>query len=418
MLSFEIKKQDVYNMNDYEEIKSKKINILKNVIQGIDGYQDSLGWFDVKEHADKRIIANIQKIADEIRKKADIFILIGVGGSNNSARSIIEAFKIGNSNTEILYSGNTLSPHQLKLILKKIEGKSVYVNCIAKNFETLEPGSSFRVLRQYLYKTYGENAANRIIITGTNGSRFDEFSKGNGYRFLDFPKNVGGRYTAITAVSLLSIAVAGININEIVQGGKIMQAQLHADKSQENPAFRYACFRNLHYKNQYKIEMLSYFEPQFRWFTKWWQQLFAESEGKNNLGLYPTYAEYSEDLHSIGQYVQDGDPCIFETFIQVTTPTDSLIIRQDNLDDGFNYLNNKDFWNINQTAFEATVSAHSKKLPISIIRIDKLDAFHFGQLFYFFEFACYLSCEMMGVNPFNQPGVEEYKKKMFSILKK
>lgn len=418
MISFELKEQVTYDSSALDQLLNESISTLESVIEGVDRHSDSLGWVNIEKYANRKVIDQVTEIAKEIKEKADVFVLIGIGGSNNAARSVIEALKDEVDGPEVIYSGNTLSPRQIHNTLKFLSGKSVYINCIAKNFETLEPGSSFRIFRQYLYRHYGAEAVQRIITTGTRGSSLDKLSQENGYRFLEFPQDVGGRYTAMTTVGLLPMAVAGIDIQALVSGAKMMEEKLHGDKTIENPAYRYAVFRNLNYQKNRIVEMLAFFEPQFRWFCKWWLQLFAESEGKNNKGIYPTYAEYSEDLHAIGQYIQDGAPIMFETFLNVTEANDSVVIQPDEFEDYFEYLDGKDYWNINKAALDATMEAHAEKLPVSKINIGALDAEHFGQLFYFYEFACYLSCEIMGVNPFDQPGVEEYKKRMFSTLKK
>ena len=343
--------------------------------------------------------------------------MIGVGGSNNAARGVIKALQQAGT-PEIIYAGNTLSPHALNHMLKKLEGKSIYVNCIAKNFETLEPGASFRILRKYLKERYGNKASERIIATGTTGSSLEKLCVDNGYTFLEFPDNVGGRYTALSNVGLLPMAVAGIDIRMLVQGAKEMRKELYEKTAEDNIAYRYACMRNLCYKQGYRIEMLASFEPRFRYFYKWWIQLFAESEGKDNKGIFPVAGEYSEELHSVGQFLQDGFPIVFETFLDVKEHQDSLFVEPDGLTDYFDYLNGKDFWCINKKAYEATVMAHKEKMPCLTLEMDARDAYHFGQMFYFFQFACYLSCKMMGVNAFDQPGVEAYKKWMFEALGK
>lgn len=380
-------------------------------------YADSQDWLDTEVCANEEKLQVIEKIAADIRSDENAaFVLIGVGGSNNAARSVIEALREDDA-PEIIYAGNTLSPHALSKMMKQLEGKSVYIDCIAKNFETLEPGSSFRILREYLYKTYGEDAPRRIIATGTIGSSLDQLCQDNGYTFIDFPLNVGGRYTAMTNVGLLPMAVAGIDIRALVKGAHDMQVRVHEETAEDNIAYRYACLRNLFYNKGFRVELLSTFEPQFRWFYKWWTQLFAESEGKDNKGIFPVACEFSEELHSVGQYIQDGSPIMFETFLDVKEPTGSLVVHPDDKKDYFDYLDNKDFWDINKAAFHATVKAHCEKLPVMTFELDRLDAYHFGQLFYFFQFACYLSCKIMGVNPFNQPGVEAYKKWMFDALR-
>ena len=275
--------------------------------------------------------------------------------SNNAARSVIEALRKDDA-PEIIYAGNTLSPDAMNRMMKRLEGKSIY--------------------------------------------------------------NVGGRYTAMTNIGLLPMAVAGIDIRELVKGARDMQIRVHEESTEKNIAYQYACLRNLYYKEGYRVEMLSSFEPQFRFFYKWWIQLFAESEGKDNKGVFPVAGEFSEELHSVGQFIQDGSPIMFETFLDVKKQNASLIVEPDEKEDYFDYLDGKDFWEINKAAYHATVAAHSKKLPCLTIEVDELDAYHFGQLFYFFQFACYLSCKIMGVNPFDQPGVEAYKKWMFEALGK
>lgn len=399
------------------QMMENHVHVLDQAKSGEAEYADSQGWLDTMEWADDKKITRLENLAKEIRRNADAFVLIGVGGSNNAARSVIKALQ-GDGKPEIIYAGNTLSPHALNKMMKSLEGKSVYVDCIAKNFETLEPGSSFRIIRQYLYKTYGDDTAKRIIATGTKGSSLEQLCIDHGYTFLEFPENVGGRYTAMTNVGLLPMAVAGIDIRSLVQGAHEMQQELHTAEYMENTAYTYACLRNLYYQKGYRVEMLSSFEPQFAWFYKWWIQLFAESEGKNNQGIFPVAAEFSEELHSVGQFIQDGSPIMFETFLNVREQQSSLIVEKDAFKDYFDYLDNKDFYEINKAAFEATVKAHSDKLPCQTLEIDRIDAYHFGEMFYFFQFACYLSCKVMGVNPFDQPGVEAYKKCMFDALGK
>ena len=393
--------------------------ILRRAQAGEAKYSDSQGWLDVNEWASDAILTHIEQIAADVRAHCDAFVIIGVGGSNNAARSVIEALAQQSGDTEILYAGNTLNPNALNRMLKSLEGKDYVIDCIAKNFETLEPGSSFRILRKAMTAKYGpEEAARRTICTGTYGSSLEELCKAEGYTFVPFPTNVGGRYTAMTYVGLLPMAVAGIDIRALVQGAADMQKRLHEGAPEDNLALRYACLRNLYYQKGYKLEMLASFEPQFRWFYKWWIQLFAESEGKDGKGLFPVASEFSEELHSVGQYIQDGAPLMFETFLDVTARDDSLVVESDGKKDFFDYLDNKDFWDINKAAFGATVTAHSQKLPCLILRVPHLDAYNFGQLFYFFQFACYVSGEILGINPFDQPGVEAYKAWMFQALGK
>lgn len=415
LLEFIIHKEE--QKKELSHMMGKHKEVLKVAQVGEEQYRESQGWLSVEEWANDEIITEVEQLAKKVQREADVFVLIGVGGSNNAARSVIEGLQ-KEGGTKILYAGNTLSPHSINEILQKLEGKSVYINCIAKNFETLEPGSTFRILRKYLYNRYKENANERIIVTGTKGSTLEKLAVDNCYAFLEFPQNVGGRYTAVTTVGLLPMAVAGIDIRLLVQGAKDMEKRVRIEGIDSNIAYQYACMRNMLYEKNYRIEMLSSFEPRFRWFYKWWIQLFAESEGKENKGIFPVSSEYSEELHSVGQFVQEGHPIIFETFLNVKNQQDSLIVESDDKLDYFDYLDNKDFWEINQIAYESTVKAHSDRLPCFTLWIDNFDEYHFGQLFYFFEFACYLSCKIMGVNAFDQQGVEAYKQCMFQALGK
>lgn len=393
------------------------IPILEQAQCGERQYSDSQGWLKVIEWANEETVSQIEHIANQIRGNCNAFVLIGVGGSNNAARSVIEALQT--DGPEILYAGNTLSDNAINRLLNRLKGKNFAVDCIAKNFETLEPGVSFRILRQVLTERYGEKeAARRIICTGTYKSSLEQLCNEHGYTFVPFPTNIGGRFSALSYVGLLPMAIAGIDIRALIKGAADMQEQLHSGNPEDNLALRYAVLRNLYYQKGYKVELMASFEPQFRWFYKWWVQLFAESEGKDGKGLFPVTAEYSEELHAVGQYIQDGTPLMFETFLNFTEQQDDLVIFPDNINDSFDYLNDKTISEINKAAFEATVNAHSEKLPCLIFDFPILDAYHYGQLFYFFQFACYVSGCILGVNPFNQPGVEAYKRWMFQALGK
>ena len=343
MLNLIIHNQSEEQKQAVEGIMKSKESVLNEAKAGEKCYADSQGWLDTEEWADDAKLKHLEEFAKEIRANADAFVLIGVGGSNNAARSVVEALREDGA-PEIIYAGNTLSPDALNRMMKKLEGKSIYIDCIAKNFETLEPGSSFRILRQYMEKTYGEEAHKRIIATGTIGSSLEELCTKYGYTFLEFPLNVGGRYTAMTNVGLLPMAVAGIDIRSLVKGAKDMQKRVHEESAENNIAYQYACLRNLYYQEGYRVEMLSSFEPQFRFFYKWWIQLFAESEGKDNKGVFPVAGEFSEELHSVGQFIQDGSPIMFETFLDVKKQNASLIVEPDEKEDYFDYLDGKDFW--------------------------------------------------------------------------
>ncbi|MDF2820263.1 MAG: glucose-6-phosphate isomerase [Clostridiales bacterium] len=409
-----------HQITEEELIKNLSINMdaLDEIYENNSQYQDSLGWLNVEEWAGDEAISHLVKKAAQIRKEADVFVLIGVGGSNQAARAVVQALQIDNK-PEILYAGNNISAHYVNKLLKKLEGKSVYINVIAKNFETLEPGIGFRVLRKYLEETYGEAAKDRITVTGTIGSSLNQVAKDNGYDFLVFPENIGGRYSVLSDVGLFPMAVAGIDIKALVQGARDMKTRLFSENNTDNIALRYATYRNLLLHKGYNLEMMAFFEEQLHYFSKWWIQLFAESEGKEGIGIYPVAVSYSEDLHSIGQYVQEGQRMIFETFIDIQEQNSSVILKKDHVEDRFDYLNDKDFWDINKVAFEATLEAHSESgIPCMKFILPRLDEYYFGQMFYMFEFACYLSGSVLGINPFDQPGVENYKGYMFKKLGK
>ena len=362
-------------------------------------------------------MSRLESIAGEIRQKADAFVVIGVGGSNNAARSMVEALK-GPGNPEIIWAGNTLSAPAMNRMLRSLEGKDFYIDCIAKNFETLEPGAAFRVLRRALREKYGADYPARVIATGTIGSPLEALCQKEGFTFLPFPTDIGGRYTALSNVGLLPAAVAGLDIRKVTGGARKMREAVYSLPPGENPALLYAAARHLLYEAGYRVEMLASFEPALGWFYKWWIQLFAESEGKEGKGLFPVASEYSEELHSVGQFVQEGSPILFETFLEVGETGEKLSLAPDGVSDGFDYLDGKDYGDLNAAAAEATRTAHSRRLPVLTLSVPRIDEETFGELFAFFQYACVLSSGMLGVNPFDQPGVEAYKRWMFKALGK
>ncbi|WP_459481004.1 glucose-6-phosphate isomerase [Clostridium saccharoperbutylacetonicum] len=395
----------------------KNAAILQKELYEEDDTNKVLGWLHANSAAVQ--LEEIKAKAKAVREKADVFVIVGVGGSNQAARAMIEALQ-GEDGPRIMYLGNTLSSHYINKMLKKLEGKSVYINVIAKNFETLEPGSHFRILRTFMEKIYSkEEMAERVILTGTYGSRLEEIAKENGYTFLSFPVPIGGRYSAFSPVGLFPIAVAGLDIDQFLKG--VSEAEEFCMKNvKDNPAIRYAGVRNLLYNKNFDIEMLVAFEPQYAYFAKWWIQLFGESEGKNKKGIFPTAAIYSEDLHSMGQYMQDGRRNLLETFLKVKNSHSSVIIEEDkDFCDGFNYLDNMDFDSINKIAEKATIEAHAHGgVPCIEFEIEEISEETFGSLYYIFMLACAISGKLMGENPFDQEGVEEYKRSMFKDLGK
>ena len=391
--------------------------VLDTVKAGEEAYRDSTGWMNVDDWAGESWLDRYEALAQQVRREADTLVVIGIGGSNQAARAVVDA--IGEKGgTKIVWAGNSISAYEMNAVLDSIRGMRVSINVIAKNFETLEPGIGFRALRAFLKEQYGGDYARHVICTGTEGSHLHELCKEHGYMFLPFPNKIGGRYTAMSPIGLFPMAVAGMDIRAMAQGARHMCQRLYSEPAQTNVALRYAVIRNLLYQKGYRMEMLSFFEPRLFRFAKWWMQLFGESEGKDNLGLYPLFGNFSEDLHSIGQFLQDGTPVIFETFLDVRHSGASLKLHGDDVDDRFDYLDGKDFDEINRAAYEATLQAHSGRFPCLELEVERIDEKTFGQLFYFFEFVCYLSAKILGVNPFNQPGVEAYKNNMLAALGK
>ena len=404
-----------------------RADVLARCQAGEERHAGSLGWLHVDEWASDEKIAQVENLAARLREKADTFVLIGVGGSNNAARAALAALGARGGSIDgthrVIYAGNTLSAFNLRRVLEDLEGNEAVIDCVAKNFETLEPGSSFRLLRQWLVARYGEkDAASRIVCCGMPGTHLEDLCREHGYAFTTFPEPVGGRYTALTEVHLLPLAFAGVDVRALVAGARAEESLLRDPASDPagNAAWRYALVRKLAWDAGLRVELLSFFEPRFRWFSKWYEQLFGESEGKDGRGLFPASAEYSEELHSLGQYVQDGTHQLMETFLDVLEPGegDSLVLGGQDIDDRFGYLDGVDFWDINKASFAASRAAHAATLPCPTIELDRVDEEHLGRLFYFFMFSCYLSAELLDVNPFDQPGVEAYKQLMFKTLGK
>jgi len=402
----------------FSEALKANLKALETAQKGEELHKMSLGWHNVDDWAGEKWLSEYESLAAKVRSDADAFVVIGIGGSNQAARAVYEAFGC-KSDVELIWAGNSISANSVRAVIKALENKkNIYVDCIAKNFETLEPGIGFRAMRDVLRQRYGKGYASHIICTFTEGSNAWKMAQEKGYGLLPFPADIGGRFTALSPVGLFPLCVAGIDIRAIAQGARHMRDRLLSGRPEENIALLYATARTMLAQKGKTVELLSYFEPRFFRLAKWWKQLFGESEGKDDKGLLPMDACYSEDLHSLGQFVQDGTPMLFETFLDVQSQDSSYILHADDLDDRFGYLDGKDFWEINKAAFRATINAHSKRFPCLILDVPAFDEQTFGQLFYFFEFACYVSCNITGVNPFDQNGVEAYKADMFMFLGK
>ena len=390
-------------------------HLLREAADGFPACPHQGGWADPRQSASETVLKSVEELAARIRREGELFILIGVGGSNNAARAVINA--LGSSGPDIVYAGNSTAPSAIEQVLRRMEGRSVFIHIIAKNFATLEPGAAFRVIRKKLYDTYGEDAARRVIATGTPGSSLHRLCQAHGWAFLPFPETVGGRYSALTEVGLLPMAAAGIDIRRLVEGAAAMRERLLSAPAGDNPALLYAAARSLLYEQGYRAEVLTFFEPRLRWFAKWWIQLFAESGGKGDRGLLPVACECSEELHAMGQFLQQGTPIALETFLRMEDEAGPAL-SPDGVDDGFGYLDQKDFSQLNRAAETGSLRAHSARLPCLQIMGGPCDEKTFGGLFYFFMLSCVFSCRMSGADPFDQPGVEAYKTSMFQALGK
>ena len=410
----------------------KKVELIhKGLHQRTEDEKDFVGWLELPTNYDKKEFARIKKAAKKINKESDILVVIGIGGSYLGARAVIESLTntFYNMLTEeerkfpqILYAGNNLSPNYINDLIDYIGDKDFSVNVISKSGTTTEPGIAFRIFREILENKYGiEEARSRIYVT-TDKERgaLKTLSDNEGYEKFVIPDNVGGRYSVLTAVGLLPIATAGINIDKLMDGARVAQDKYNDGNLKYNDCYKYAVVRNILYKNDKNIEILANYEPKLHYFTEWWKQLYGESEGKKEKGIFPAGVDLTTDLHSMGQYIQEGRRNLFETVLSVKNNNGDITINtdEDNLD-GLNYLVGKDLDFINKKAMDGTIKAHvDGDVPNILIEIDKLNEECIGELIYFFELACAMSGEVLGVNPFNQPGVEKYKTNMFKLLKK
>ncbi len=389
---------------------------------------DFLGWLDLPVDYDKEEFERIKAAAARICSDTDVLIVVGIGGSYLGARAAIEFLKSPYYNSlkkdtpDIYFAGNTISGSALSDILKLCEGKRVSVNIISKSGTTTEPAVAFRVLRDMLEERYGkEEAAKRIYCT-TDKARgtLKQLADENGYECFVIPDDVGGRFSVLTAVGLLPIAVCGADIDKLMAGAAAAREEYSNPSIEENDCYRYAALRNALYRKGKEIELLVSYEPRFTMMSEWFKQLYGESEGKDGKGLFPASVTFSTDLHSMGQYVQDGKRILFETVVTIDDCGSDVVIGEtDDNGDGLNFLAGKTMSFVNTKAFEGTVLAHTDGgVPNLVISLDKADEENLGRLIYFFEKACAISGYMLGVNPFDQPGVEAYKKNMFALLGK
>jgi len=387
-------------------------------------------WVSLPVDYDREEFSRIKIAADKIRSNSDAFIVIGIGGSYLGARAAIEALNHSFYNQlpgskrngpQIYFAGNNISSDYAADLLDIVDGKDISVNVISKSGTTTEPAIAFRIFKEYMEKKYGADEARKRIYATTDKSRgaLRAVALSEGYETFVIPDGVGGRFSVLSAVGLLPIAVAGISIDQLMEGAA-EGYRLYSKPLPENPSYQYAALRNALYRKMKTIEIMVNFEPCLHYFTEWWKQLYGESEGKDGKGIFPAGVDFTTDLHSMGQYVQDGIRNLFETVLNIDTARRDITVREDKENaDGLNYLAGKNLNEINRKAMEGTIMAHvDGNVPVTVINIPEMTAYYFGQLVYFFEKACGISGYLLGVNPFDQPGVEAYKKNMFALLGK
>ena len=390
-----------------------------------------LGWVDLPSNFDKEEFKRIKLTAEKIKNDSDVLLVIGIGGSYLGARACIDALshtfynnisKDQRRTPGIYYVGNNISSNYLTDLMDVIEGKDISINIISKSGTTTEPAIAFRIFKEYMENKYGKEIAKTRIYATTDKARgaLKQLADNEGYETFVIPDDVGGRYSVFTAVGLLPIAAAGIDISKLMEGAHSAMGEYSHSDLNMNVCYKYAALRNILYNKGKDIEILVNYEPKLQYLGEWWKQLYGESEGKDGKGIYPGSANFTTDLHSIGQIIQDGKRNLFETTINIGKAQHEIVMKSNEEDlDGLNFLEGKTLDYINKKAFEGTLQAHVKgNVPNIVIDVPELNEFYLGKLIYFFEKACAISGYMLGVNPFDQPGVEEYKKNMFQLLGK
>ena len=431
-LKFDDSKLGNYINNDELALIMPQVKLAHELIRSKSGAgNDFLGWVNLPNDYDKEEYNRIKVIAQKIRDNADVLIVIGIGGSYLGAKACIESLNTTFFNylspekrkaPQIFFAGNSISSTYLIDLLELIKDKSVYVNVISKSGTTTEPALAFRFFKSFLEDKYGKDGAKERIIATTDKARgaLKGLADNEGYETFVIPDDVGGRFSVLTPVGLLPIAVSGVDIDALMQGARDAVKDFECDDLEKNDSYRYAATRNILYRKGYTTEILASYEPALTFFSEWWKQLYGESEGKDKKGIYPSSVNLSTDLHSLGQYIQDGMRNIMETVINVENPLKDLTIKNMDGDiDGLNYLNGKTVDFVNKKAFAGTLLAHlDGGVPNMVVTIPKIDAYNVGYMIYFFEKACGISGYLSAVNPFNQEGVENYKKNMFALLGK
>ncbi|MBP3702639.1 MAG: glucose-6-phosphate isomerase [Lachnospiraceae bacterium] len=392
---------------------------------------DFLGWIDLPVDYDKEEFNRIKKAANKIQSDSEVLVVIGIGGSYLGARAAIEFLRHSFYNSvdkeirktpEIYYAGNSISTTYLAQLIETIGDRDFSVNIISKSGTTTEPAIAFRIFKEMLEEKYGkEGAAGRIYATTDKAKgALKNLATEEGYESFVVPDDVGGRFSVLTAVGLLPIAVSGADIDKLMEGAASMRELCLGTEYEKNDAILYAAIRNILHRKGKSTEVLANYEPIFHYVSEWWKQLYGESEGKDQKGIFPASVDLTTDLHSMGQFIQDGSRIMYETVMELTKPSHEIVLKEEKVDlDGLNYLAGKNLDFINKSAMKGTQLAHTDgNVPNLVIRIPEQSEFYLGELFYFFEFACGVSGYILGVNPFNQPGVESYKKNMFALLGK
>lgn len=423
--------KDFISQNEIDAMQPH-VNVAHNMLHDKSGLGNAfLGWIDLPYDYDKEEFDKIKKVAKRIQLDSDVLLVIGIGGSYLGARAAIDMMshsfrnnlsKEERNSPEVYFVGQNISATYIMDLLDVIKDKDISINVISKSGTTTEPAIAFRIFKDYLEKKYGKEEASRRIYATTDEKKgaLRQLAEKEGYETFTIPDDVGGRFSVLTAVGLLPIAVAGLDIDNIIKGAQNACDNFRDPSLKQNCSYQYAVMRNILYRKGKDIELLVNYEPQLHNFSEWWKQLYGESEGKDNKGIFPASVDYSTDLHSIGQYIQSGKRILFETVIKVENPNRDITIQldKDNLD-GLNYLAGKGLNFVSNKAFEGAMFAHTDgQVPNLVISVPMLDEYNFGYLTYFFEKSCAISGYLLGVNPFDQPGVEAYKTNMFALLGK
>ncbi len=429
MISFDYSKASAFiSEEEMQNMKAITENAAKTLTEGTGAGNDFLGWLTLPENYDKEEFSRIKECADKICSDSDVLVVVGIGGSYLGARAAIEMLtdsfynlRTDRKTPQILFAGNSISSSYLSDLIDYLKDKDFSVNIISKSGTTTEPAIAFRMLRSLLIDKYGEAEAKARIYATTDKARgaLKEFSDKEGYETFVIPDDVGGRFSVLTAVGLLPIAAAGIDIDEMMRGAHDAMKE-YSKPFEDNDCYKYAAVRNILNRKGKTVEIMVNYEPSLIYFSEWWKQLYGESEGKDQRGIFPASCSFSTDLHSMGQYIQDGTRLMFETVLKVDIAEKDVEIPYDEANvDKLNFLAGKSVDFVNTKAFQGTLLAHTDGcVPNLVITLPKIDAYTFGNLVYFFEKACGVSGYILGVNPFNQPGVEAYKKNMFALLGK